>query len=231
MGAEVVTAPVARQESPLSWDGLDHALNHLSSFDWVVFTSANAVRFTRERLMSLGRDARSFSHCRIAVIGPGTNTHLARYGLRADLIPDHFDAHALGQAMVKTTPTAARVFLPQADNARALLRQELNAAGCSVTTAEAYRTIAVPFTLDLELPVDAVTFASSATVERFIAGLGTEQITALTARGCRYYAIGTQTADTMTARGLPIAAIAAEATIPALVQAVVTDLGTAQPTA
>ena len=224
-GAEVVTAPVARQEPPIDWGTLDHALQHLSSVAWVVFTSANAVRFTCDRLMAIGLDARAFSHCRIAVIGPGTSAHLARYGLRADLIPDHFDAAALGQALIAQTKTSPSVLLPQADNARVMLRQQLQSAGCAVTTAEAYRTIAVPFTLDLELPVDAVTFASSATVERFIAGLGAEQIAALTARGCRYYAIGAQTAETMTARGLPIAAIAAEATIPALVQAVVSDLG------
>jgi len=95
-----------------------------------------------------------------------------------------------------------------------------------VTTAIAYRTVPEPFTLDPELPVDAVTFASSATVERFVAGLGKERVAALIAAGCRFYAIGPQTAATMNANGLPIAATAEEATIPALVQAVVRDLGT-----
>jgi uroporphyrinogen-III synthase len=80
-----------------------------------------------------------------------------------------------------------------------------------------------PFTLDPDLPIDAITFASSATVERFVTGLGSERIAALLAAGCRCYAIGPQTAATMTAHGLPITATAEEATIPALVQAVVRD--------
>ena len=118
------------------------------------------------------------------------------------------------------------MLLPQADNAKAILRDHLRAAGCTVTTAIAYRTVPEPFTLDPELPVDAVTFASSATVERFVAGLGRPRVEALLAAGCRCYAIGPQTAATMTGLGLPIAATAEEATIPALVQAVVRDLGT-----
>jgi uroporphyrinogen III methyltransferase/synthase len=226
VGAEVVTAPVARQEPPSSWQALDGALQQLSANQWVVFTSANAVRYTCDRLLAIGLDVRAFGSCRIAVIGPGTNAHLARYGLRADLVPDHFDAEALGQALVKASSGAPKVLLPQADNARPLLRDFLQAAGCQVCPVEAYRTISIPFTLDLELPVDAVTFASSATVERFITGLGPEQISALTASGCRYYAIGPQTAQSMIKHGLAIAATAPAATIPDLVQTVVRDLST-----
>jgi uroporphyrinogen-III synthase len=63
-------------------------------------------------------------------------------------------------------------------------------------------------------------------VERFITGLGPEQISALTASGCRYYAIGPQTAQSMIKHGLAIAATAPAATIPDLVQTVVRDLST-----
>ncbi|HEX3135045.1 MAG TPA: uroporphyrinogen-III C-methyltransferase [Planctomycetota bacterium] len=227
VGAEVVEAPVARQEAPASWDDLDGSLRAMRSFRWVVFTSANAVRFTWERLRVLGMDARAFANSRIAAIGPSTATVLASHGLTADLVPHHYDAASLAAALVTRESLPPSVLLPQADNARFILRDHLRAAGCTVTTSIAYRTVPEPFVLDPELPIDAVTFASSATVDRFVAGLGKERVIALIAAGCRYYAIGPQTAATMTANGLPIAAMAEEATIPALVQAVVRDLATA----
>jgi uroporphyrinogen III methyltransferase / synthase len=220
-GAEVVTAPVARQEPPHNYSALDHALQNLGQFTWLVFTSANAVRFTMERLFALGLDARACAHNRIAVIGPGTNTHLLRYGLRADIIPEQFDAEALAQQLAANSSATASVLLPQADNARPFLREQLQRIGLRVTTAEAYRTVVVPFTLDPELHVDAVTFASSATVERFVAGLGQQHIQQLNDYGCHYFAIGKQTADTMRTCGLPVTAIAEEATIAALVAVVI----------
>lgn len=227
VGAEVVEAPVARQAAPTSWDDLDAALRALGTFRWVVFTSANAVRFTWERLRALKLDARAFATSSIAAVGPSTAAVLASHGLTADLVPHHYDAASLATALVARAAQPPSVLLPQADNARPLLRDHLHAAGCAVTTAIAYRTVPEPFTLDPELPVDAVTFASSATVERFVAGLGQERIAALITAGCRFYAIGPQTAATLGAHGLPIAAMAEEATIPALVQAVVRDLATA----
>jgi uroporphyrinogen III methyltransferase/synthase len=225
VGAEVVEAPVARQEAPASWDDLDGSLRALRSFRWVVFTSANAVRFTWDRLRTLGLDARAFANSRIAAVGPSTAAVLATHGLTADLVPHQYDAASLAKALVTRESLPPSVLLPQADNAKSILRDQLRQAGCAVTTAIAYRTVPEPFTLDPELPVDAVTFASSATVERFVAGLGRPRVDALLAAGCRCYAIGPQTAATMTANGLPIAATAEEATIPALVQAVVRDLG------
>lgn len=225
VGAEVVEAPVARQEPPLSYDDLDANLRALRSFRWIAFTSANTVRFTWDRLRALGLDARVFANTRIAAIGPTTAALLASHGLVADLVPQHYDAASLAKALVVRESLPPSVLLPQADNAKPILRDHLRQAGCTVTTAIAYRTVPEPFVLDPELPVDAVTFASSATVERFVAGLGKERIAALTAAGCRYYAIGPQTGATMTANGLAIAATAEEATIPALVQAVVRDLG------
>ena len=223
VGAEVVEAPVAHQESPLSWDSLDSALRTLRSFRWIVFTSANAVRFTWERMRALGLDARAFANSRIAAVGPTTAALLSTHGIIADLVPHKYDAASLAGALLARESLPPSVLLPQADNAKPVLRDHLFAGGCAVTTAVAYRTVPEPFTLDPELPIDAITFASSATVERFVTGLGSERITALLTAGCRCYAIGPQTAATMTAHGLPITATAEEATIPALVQAVVRD--------
>ena len=121
------------------------------------------------------------------------------------------------------------MLLPQADNARPELRQALERGGCAVTAVTAYRSLPEPLVLDTEQPIDAVTFASSATVERFIAALGADAVKTLSAHGCRFYAIGPQTAATMRAQALPLAAMAEAATIAGLVAAVARDLGSPSP--
>ncbi len=237
VGAEVVQAPLARHEPPASWAELDAALARLGSFDWVAFTSANAVRFCWQRLRELGGDARRFAGVRIAAVGAATASALTACGLTADLVPAHHDAAALGEAMrscldhcvgnIPPTPPLPRVLLPQADNARPALREWLVSRGCPVTAVTAYRTRALE--LDpacLAGGVDAVTLASSATAERLVAALGPQRVESLLADGCRFIAIGPQTAATMRSLGLPPAAEAADADMPALVEAVIGACGT-----
>jgi Asp-tRNA(Asn)/Glu-tRNA(Gln) amidotransferase A subunit family amidase len=74
---------------------VDEALKRLDQFDWLVFSSANGVRYFFDRLISQGRDVRALGGSRIAAIGPATDRALARYYLRADLIPDEYRAEAL----------------------------------------------------------------------------------------------------------------------------------------
>ncbi len=237
-GAEVVSAPVARHDPPETWDALDAALARLGEFDWVAFTSANAVRFLWQRLRELGGDARRFATVRIAAVGTATAAALSACGLAADLVPLRHDAAALGSAMraclehcvgnIPPTPALPRVLLPQADNARPQLRDWLAAHGCPVTAVTAYRTCTLD--LDPELlahGLDAVTLASSATAERLVAALGPERLAALQAAGCRFIAIGPQTAATMRGLGIPPAAEAADADMPALVAAVIAACRTA----
>lgn len=211
-------------------------MGQLHTFDWTVFTSANAVRFLWQRMRELGLDARSFAGVRLAAVGAATAKALAECGLIADLVPERYDAAALGGELrarglacvgnIPPTPALPRVLLPQADNARSTLREWLSGQGCPVTAVVAYRTIpvAVPASLDLT-GIAAVTFASSATVERFIAAVGRPAVDALVADGCRFFAIGPQTAATMAAQSIPLCAMAQEAGVQALVQAVIEHLG------
>lgn len=222
-GAEVVELAVARQEPPLDWAGFDAAAATPPS-GWIAFSSANAVRFTWRRLRELGRDARWFGAAKVAAVGPATAAALAECGITADLVPDRYDAEALANA-IRASGTVLRALLPQADNARPTLAERLTAAGCAVTAVTAYRNVPEPVTLDPTLPLDAVTFASSATAERFVAGIGLAAAATLVKAGCRFYAIGPTTAATMRTLGLPLAAMADEATVTGLVAAVTRDLG------
>jgi uroporphyrinogen III methyltransferase/synthase len=231
-GAEVIEAPLARHVAPESWAEVDATLARLQQFDWVAFTSANAVRFLWRRLRELGLDGRAFGSVRLAAVGGSTARALQACGLQADLVPEDYNAAALGSAMrdsgmqcignIPPTPALPRVLLPQADNARSQLRDWLVGQGCPTTVVVAYRTQSVAFTMpDLDGAIDAVTFASSATVERFAGALGAEAVRNLVDSGCRFISIGPQTSDTMRALSIPLAAQADQASVASLVQATI----------
>lgn len=224
LGADVVEAPLQRFAPPDDQTTLDAALARLSSFAWIAFTSANAVRFTWERLKATGADARSLAPCRIAAIGAATAHALAECGLRPDLVPDTADSAALATALIATRAPSA-ILLPRADNARSGLGDALTSAGWTVTAATAYRAIAERPDIDLATePLDAVTFASSATVDRFVEAFGQDGVRALLATGCRFYAIGPVTAATMGDHGIAIGAIAEESSVGGLADIVSRDL-------
>ena len=96
----------------------------LDEFDWLVFTSANGVRFFLDRLERSGRDLRALGQLQLAAIGPATAEALAGYHLRADLVPDSFRSEALAG---RTRPRRRRpqVLLARADRGRTLLNDEL----------------------------------------------------------------------------------------------------------
>ncbi len=231
-GARVVEYAVNRQEAPSDWLALDAACDRLGGVDWVVFTSANAARFTLNRLRERGRDARVFGNVRIAAVGPATDDTLRARGLTADLVPATFSGETLAAELLQAhrergTGKPLRVLLPQADNANPRLKEHLAQAGAEVVAVLAYRNVAQQPPIDLATQrIDALTFASSATVDRFVAALGQPALDGLISAGARCYAIGPDTADALRRNGLPVAAVADQSTLAALVDQVICDLGT-----
>src|SRR5262249_53840009 len=137
MGAEGVLAPTV-EIRPISNPGpLDAAIARLEEFDWLVFTSANGVRFFLRRLEELGRDLRALGRIRLAAIGPTTAEALAGYHLRADLMPDSFRSEALAAALGDRA-AGTRILLARADRGRAVLREELEHLA-DVTQAAVYQ--------------------------------------------------------------------------------------------
>ncbi len=173
LGGRVVELPTIRIEP------LPVALPPLDDVDWLVLTSANGVSALFERgITSAGRDARALAGVRIAAIGPGTAAALARYGVRADLVPDRYVAEALLAAFPPPTGTGGRVLLARAEQARDLLPDGLRKLGYDVDVLPLYRTRAAepdPAILDQVRrgQVDAITFTSSSTVRNFVELVGT----------------------------------------------------------
>ena len=148
LGLEPVLVPAIELAPPSSFDALDAALAQLSSYDWLIFTSANAVEAFHRRLESAGTARRSRGAVRIAAIGPATARALESVGLAAEVIPPQAVAESLTEALLpharQADGSATRFLLVRAEDARDVLPDALRAAGAEVTIAPAYRTVVPP---------------------------------------------------------------------------------------
>ena len=135
LGADVVVQPAIRISSPADWQPVDDALAHLQEYDWLVFSSANGVRYLFDRLRR--RNIRPLWYPLLAAMGPGTAEELAQFGRRADLVPAQFRAESLADAL---TPEAAgkRFLLARASRGRELLAERLTAVGAVVEQIVVY---------------------------------------------------------------------------------------------
>ena len=161
---------------------------------------------------------RALGHCKIAAVGPSTAACLEEFGLRADCVPQSYDSEHLAERLAEREPGA--ILIPQANNARPVLAEALAQAGFEVHAVEAYCSITESNVLDVrDMELDAVTFASSVTVERFIQQAGADGLAFLKQQHCAFIAIGERTAQTMQECDVPVSAVATESTLPGLVEA------------
>ncbi len=169
-GAHSVPYPCIDIAPPLDPAPLDVALTRAAAgdFDWLAFTSANAVEAVEARLRALGVQAHRLAHVGVAAVGPGTAAVAAeRLGLTAALCPDEHLGEALAEQLLSRG--ARKVLVPQAERAREALARTLSENGVEVLTVVAYRTVLgrggadVPRLL-LEGRIDAVVFASPSAV-------------------------------------------------------------------
>lgn len=137
LGAEVYLQPAIRISEPVDWKPVDAALARLDQFDWLVFCSANGVRYLLDRLLRSQRDLRALGKVKLAAIGPATAEELARYRLRADLVPDEYRSEALAAALERHAP-GRRFLLARASRGRQVLSEQIAAAGGTAEQVVAY---------------------------------------------------------------------------------------------
>ena len=225
LGAHCIEFPTIAIEPPPSWEPLDDAISRLSSYDWVVFTSVNGVRFFMERLLHSGLDVRELKGVRLAAIGPKTAESLRKYGLRLDLVPREYRAEAILEGLAGEKVEGMRFLVPRAMVARDILPDTLRQRGAEVEVVPAYQTVLPsrksPEILDrlLKREIHCVTFTSSSTVSNFFSLFDRVEIHAAL-QGAAIACIGPITADTAEEFGLRTDIMPAEYTIPALVQSI-----------
>jgi uroporphyrinogen III methyltransferase/synthase len=223
LGAETLEFPTIRIVPPSDWTPLDQAVDHLSEYHWIFFTSPNGVRFFFQRLEQLGQDLRILKGIRLAVIGPATAKELGRYHLRPDLVPEKYQAEGLLNALAQIPFQDQKVLLPRAALARDVLPEGLKNLGAEVTVVSAYQTLpaeAEKSFLEGKLDrgeVDCLTFTSSSTVIHFLALFSRREILSRL-KSVVIACIGPITAQTARDNGLTVSVTAEEFTIPGLVK-------------
>ncbi len=172
-GARCLVFPTIRIIHPESWSKLDSAIGRLDTYDWLIFTSVNGVRFFFERLFASGKDVRDLNGIKLCAIGPKTAEKVQSYGLRLDFVPSEYRAEAIIEGLGKEDIKGKRVLLPRAAVAREILPEKLKELGAKVDVIEAYRTV-LPEKIDRSVEealtngeVDCITFTSSSTVKNF----------------------------------------------------------------
>jgi uroporphyrinogen III methyltransferase/synthase len=220
-GAEPVALPLLQLGDPPDEKTVERSFDALAGFDWVVFTSQNGVRRYLDRLHRTGRDARAFGRAQIAAIGPHTAAALAEYGLRADLVPEDFRAEALAEALTArldfSQARPPRVLWVRASRGRDVLPKELARAGAELSEVIAYShadCTALPPDVARLIAAGRLPWIglSSPAIARGLARLLSPKALEQVRGGCtRLAAISPITAEAAVEAGLPVAAVAAEA--------------------
>jgi uroporphyrinogen III methyltransferase/synthase len=229
LGADSIEAPMIRMAPPEDPDPLLRAAASPEAFDWIVFTSANAVEAFMTALLDGERDVRALKGPRLCVSGTATADKLARFGIKVDLIPREFRADAVVAALLATgSMDGVRVLLPRADIGREVIAEQLRDAGAVVTEVVAYQTILEDsqregdpdvYGMLLEGRIDVVTFTSPSAVRNFAALYGADQVADLL-KNTVVATIGPVTADAARQLSIPVTIQPSTYTIPALVSAI-----------
>jgi uroporphyrinogen III methyltransferase/synthase len=230
MGADAIEAPMIRIVPPDDYGPLDEACARAAEFNWIVFSSANAVDAFVDRLLAGPQDLRALKGVRLCVVGPATAERLARNGLKVDLTPSEYRAEAVVRALAETDDVRGRkVLLPRADIGRDLVAEELRKQGADVTEVVAYRTVVVEaeregepdiYRMLLERRIDVVTFTSASAVRNFVRVLGAEPAADLL-RTTVVACIGPVTAEAAAQCNIETTIMPASFTIPALIDGIV----------
>jgi uroporphyrinogen III methyltransferase / synthase len=228
-GASAEEVPTIAVEPPRSPTQMERAVKGLvdGRYQWVVFTSTNAVRAVWEKFAEFGLDARAFSGVKIACVGAATAEKVRAFGINPELVPSADEAQeSSSEGLLSIFPPyddvldpVDRVLLPRADIATETLAAGLRDRGWEIDDVTAYRTVrAAPPPAPIREAIktggfDAVCFTSSSTVRNLVGIAGKPHARTIVA------CIGPQTAETAREFGLRVDVQPAEARVPALVDA------------
>jgi uroporphyrinogen III methyltransferase/synthase len=229
-GANVLSCPTIEIKEPESYERLDEAIDHLYGYDWIIFTSTNAVDFFLQRLKSLNHDTSALDDLRICAIGEATADKLREAQVHVDIVPTQAKAEGVFESLSgfvggERNLSGLNFLLPRAAVARDLLPRALEKAGARVDIVTAYRTT-IPADLDrgrlsamLAGSADCIAFTSSSTVRNLALLFDTHDLSKVLA-GLTIACIGDVTAATAVEYGLTIDIQPSEFNVKALAKAI-----------
>jgi uroporphyrinogen III methyltransferase/synthase len=224
LSAIPILLPLVAFSAPEDYGPMDAALDRLEEFDWIIFTSENAVRAVVKRAEVRG-NLRNVAgrRSRAAAVGPTTATAAERAGFFVDYQAQTHSGAALANELGEKL-RGQTVFLPRSDRANPDLPQLLRNYGAEVTEAIAYRTV-TPVNLDQEKiaaivngEVEAILFFSPTAVEHFVGILGNEKLCDLQSR-LAITAVGPITANALRQLGVDRLFVAEDTTADAVIAA------------
>jgi uroporphyrinogen III methyltransferase/synthase len=221
LGAEPVLLPVIAIAPPADSAPLRAAAADAAAYNWIVFTSANAVRAFADQV-----DKPASVAARIAVIGVATQRVAERHGFRVSLIPGQHLAESLVSAFDDVDLQGQRILIPSAAETRDVLREGLRERGARVDVVEAYRNvlpeaarICAPSIFREPFP-DWVSFASSSAVNNLARIVDADSL-----KRVKIASIGPITSETIRQQGLSVAAEGREHSVQGLIEALYTAVG------
>ncbi|EMI57788.1 uroporphyrinogen-III C-methyltransferase [Rhodopirellula sallentina] len=219
MGATVFRHSVIHIQPPNDWSEVDAAIDALSTFSTVIFSSTNAAEFFLNRIFERGFDLRVLAGARIAAVGNATASKLAEYHLRADIVPQQANADGLVEELSGSV-AGQHVLIVRANRGSRVLPDGLQTAGAHVHEIAAYQNVDVE-TADPAISemigrgeINWVTVTSSATADNLHRLFGDSL------NQCRFAAISSITADALRSHGYRVDAIAQSASMTAIAEAI-----------
>lgn len=217
LGAEVILAPVIGIAAPADPAPLREAAAQCDEYNWIIFTSANAVMTFAAELPQPHTSCRA----RVAAIGSATREAAEKNGFTVAVVPTEYVAESLAESLGMQDLTGQRILIPSAAVARDVVLQGLRELGARVERVEAYRNVIpsgaegrIAYVFREPYP-DWVTFASSSAAENTLKLAGQ---TAL--QNIKIATIGPITSATVRALGLTVAAEARVHSAAGLVEAI-----------
>jgi len=226
LGAEIIEFPTIEIVPPDDWKELDKSIAKIESYNWLIFTSANGIKFFFKRFFEKDRDIRDLKGIKICAIGSKTASEVKKYGLKVDLIPEEFNAEGLIEAIIKVhSLKGVRFLMPRAEVAREIFPEKIRELGGEIDTVTAYRAVK-PETHGKRLKrflkegkITIVTFTSAATFNNFLSIMGDDAHELL--KEVAIAVIGPVTAKAVEKTGLKVNIMPKQATIEALVEEII----------
>lgn len=218
-----LTFPTIEFAPPEDTEKVTKTLRNISSFDWILLTSSNGVRFFVECLNKVGDPAQLLKTIKICAVGPKTAETVKKFGLTTDLIPDNYQAEGVLDAFARIGIDGNKILFPRAEEGRDILPDGLKELGAKLELLPVYRTVKPEAKEEklkyiLEKGVDIITFTSGSTVRNFISILGESNRALL--NGVKVACISEVTAKIAEKEGIKTDVLPAENTTLSLAEAI-----------
>lgn len=231
LGAELIEFPTIEIVPPKDYSEMDSAIDKIETYDWLILTSRNGVKYFFKRVFEKDRDIRDLKGIKICAVGSKTSEEIKRYGVKVDLIPEEFSSEGLIKLFEGVKDSRSQGFkgmkflLPRAEKAREIFPEKVRELGGHIDIPVAYRTVKPAIhgkrlrRFLKEGRISIATFTSAATFNNFVEIIG-EKADALL-KGVAIAVIGPVTAKAIVKAGLKVDIMPKQATIEALVKEII----------